>query len=151
MKTCRTCHETLPLSAFNRKADNRDGLQTACRQCDRTKAKTWQDANKDRAHAAQKAWRDANRAQWNSRMAVATKKRRAAKLQRVPPWYDQVKAQEIYDLAAEFREAGFEVDVDHIEPLQGELVSGLHWHGNLRVCMACVNRSKGNRPSAHHA
>lgn len=127
MKTCRICHQTLPLSAFNRKADNRDGLQTACRECDRAKAKARQEANKERAYAYQAAWRDANRNQWNGWMAAAYKKRQSAQLQRVPSWFDQDKVREIYELASEFREAGFkvDVDVDHIIPLQGEIASGL--------------------------
>lgn len=150
MKTCRICHETKPLSEFNRKADNRDGLQTACRECDRAKAKAWQEANKDRAYAAQAAWRDANRNQWNGWMAAAYKKRQSAQLQRVPAWFNQDKVREIYELAAEFREAGFKVDVDHIIPLQGEIASGLHWHGNLRVCLASHNRSKRNKMPIWH-
>ena len=83
-------------------------------------------------------------------MAAVSKRRHAAKLQRVPGWYDHTRAQEVYDLAAEFREAGFAVDVDHIFPLQGETVSGLHWHGNLRVCLATANRSKRNAVSPFH-
>lgn len=98
----------------------------------------------------QAAWRDANRSQWNNRMAVAGMKRYCAKLQRVPVWYDQSKVQEIYDLAAEFREVGFKVDVDHIVPLQAAEASGLHWHGNLRVCLASHNRSKRNEMPRHH-
>ena len=121
-----------------------------CRVCCSDYAKVNQQDNKERAYAAQAAWRDANRGQWNAWMAAAYKKRQSAKLQRVPGWYDQAKVREIYELAAEFRAAGFDVDVDHIVPLQALEASGLHWHGNLRVCLTSVNRSKRNEMPRHH-
>lgn len=125
-------------------------LKSWCRECCSALACANQQKNKERAYAAQAKWRDENRTQWNGWMAAANHKRYCAKMRRVPCWYDQAKAREIYELAAEFREAGFKVDVDHIVPLQGELVSGLHWHGNLRVCLAGHNRGKRNRMSPHH-
>ena len=150
MKTCKYCATARPFSMFSPKRDHKDGLSNMCKPCASAKTKAWYAGNKDKVLAQQAAWRDANRDQWNSRMAVAGKKRYCAKLQRVPCWYDQARVQEIYDFAAEFRQAGFEVDVDHIMPLQGEAVSGLHWHGNLRVCLATANRSKKNQISPFH-
>lgn len=153
MKTCTKCHETKPLAAFSMTSDKRLKTQKPkswCKVCCSALACANQRANKETVYAKQAAWRDANRAQWNSRMAVVGKKRHAAKLQRLPCWYDQAKVQEIYELAAEFREAGFDVDVDHIVPLQAAEASGLHWHGNLRVCLASVNRSKRNEMPVYH-
>lgn len=74
-----------------------------------------------------------------------TRYRQTRLLKAVPPWCDREKVREIYELASEFREAGIAVNVDHIVPLNGKTVSGLHWHGNLRVCLASVNMRKGNR------
>lgn len=150
MKTCKYCHETKPLDAFSPKRDHTDGRSNKCKACSTATTKAWYAENKDRAYAAQKEWRAANRSQWNGWMAAANHKRYCAKMQRVPGWYDQAKAREVYELAAEFREAGFKVDVDHIIPLQGEIASGLHWHGNLRVCLAGHNRSKRNEMPRHH-
>lgn len=155
MKTCSKCAETKDLDQFTWAKSARytaGGYYVSrCKACANEKTKTWYADNKGKALAKQAEWRDANRDQWNSRMAVAGKKRYCAKLQRVPGWYDHARVQEVYDFAAEFRQAGFEVDVDHILPLQGERVSGLHWHGNLRVCLATANRSKKNEISPFHA
>jgi len=67
-------------------------------------------------------------------------KRRAAKIQRTPAWADLEKIKQIYLLAAELG-----MTVDHIIPLQGELVSGLHVHINLQLLTSSENSAKGNK------
>ena len=55
----------------------------------------------------------------------------------------------IYAEAARLtKETGIPHEVDHEVPLQGINVCGLHWHENLRIVTAFVNRSKGNKWSA---
>lgn len=100
----------------------------------------WARENPDRAREAIKAWWEANRGSVN---AIAAK-RRAAILQRTPAWANLDAIKVVYQDAAEFRAAGLEVDVDHLIPLQGEFVSGLHVPENLRVCLSSFNRSKSN-------
>lgn len=43
------------------------------------------------------------------------------------------------------KETGFSWHVDHILPLNGEIVSGFHVFNNLQVIPAAVNLSKGNK------
>ena len=40
---------------------------------------------------------------------------------------------------------GVDHHIDHIVPLQGRKVSGLHHYANLQILTADKNRSKGNR------
>jgi predicted dithiol-disulfide oxidoreductase (DUF899 family) len=78
-----------------------------------------------------------------------TKKRQAAKIKRLPKWLtanDIEHMQALYSLAAMFqRESGVMYHVDHIIPLQGKLVSGLHVPNNLRVIPATDNLKKSNK------
>jgi hypothetical protein len=65
--------------------------------------------------------------------------RHAAKLQRTPAWANHDKIKEVYENCPEGHE------VDHIIPLQGDLVSGLHVENNLQYLTKYENCSKGNR------
>lgn len=81
--------------------------------------------------------------------AAAAAKRRAALLQRTPPWLtaeDHLKIQAIYDEAHRLESLdGVKRHVDHIIPLQGEEVSGLHVPENLQILTESENCSKWNR------
>jgi hypothetical protein len=72
-------------------------------------------------------------------------KRRAAKLKRTPSWADLEAMRGIYAEAARLtRDTGIPHAVDHIYPLQGKLVSGLHVSGNLQILTASENSRKRN-------
>ena len=76
-------------------------------------------------------------------------KRRAAKLRACPTWLTLEQLEEIkqiYFIAKEKQlEEEIAYDVDHIVPLLGENVCGLHVPWNLRVISATENRRKGNK------
>jgi len=76
-------------------------------------------------------------------------RRRAAKEQRIPKWQtedDLWLLDEIYELAAlRSKLTGVPHDVDHIIPLKGRLVSGLHTPTNLQVITSRDNMKKGSK------
>ena len=76
-------------------------------------------------------------------------RRHASKLKCTPPWLteDQLKQIESYcSLAKELQWLSEEpLEVDHIVPLQGENVSGLHVPWNLQILPKSLNCSKGNK------
>lgn len=77
-----------------------------------------------------------------------TAKRRALKLKRTPSWLNDghwFEIHSIYKFCSAFRKVGFNWHVDHIVPLQGKNVSGLHAPWNLQVLTAKENLSKNNR------
>ena len=75
-------------------------------------------------------------------------KRKAARIQRTPKWlteFDKLKIKCIHSVATMLTRVNNEPwHVDHIIPLQGEFVSGLHVPGNLQVIRGVDNSSKRN-------
>lgn len=81
-----------------------------------------------------------------------------------PPWADKAKIRSIYQevakknrmargwMASHKRSKKNKVafSVDHIIPLRGDKVSGLHVHENLRIIRAADNSRKGNSVVEHH-
>lgn len=91
-------------------------------------------------HKEEKRLYDKNR-YLNNRAYYLAKgaKYRAAKLRASPEWANQKLIYKIYDNRPE----GYHVD--HIVPLQGKLVCGLHVESNLQYLHASENLSKGNK------
>lgn len=72
--------------------------------------------------------------------------RRAIERRAMPLWADRERIKEIYKLAHEiWATTGVEQHVDHIIPLRGKFVSGLHVPENLQVISAKDNLSKSNK------
>ena len=73
-------------------------------------------------------------------------KSRANKLKQTPPWSDMKKVRKIYDLCHEMNKTSTcNFQVDHIYPIQGENVKGLHVWYNLMIIPARMNQSKANK------
>lgn len=104
----------------------------------------WAAQNRDVLLAKKSARKKANPAQ-NAAHAAAY---HAAKLQRVVPFTDMVEVAKVYAEAARQRAAGADVAVDHVIPLRGKEVSGLHVHWNLQVIPSVENMKKYNKVSA---
>lgn len=65
--------------------------------------------------------------------------------QRTPKWADLNAIKRIYARCAKLNANGHSVfHVDHIVPMNGENVSGLHVENNLRIIPARENMQKGN-------
>lgn len=71
--------------------------------------------------------------------------KRARRIRRSVQWADRMAIATFYAEAARLtRQTGIPHEVDHIIPLQGRRVSGLHVESNLRVIPYKENRSKLN-------
>lgn len=123
----------------------KDGLRNECRVCHNANSARWQSANPHRKKIYNHNWGKRNQSKKNANWA----RYHADKLQRTPKWLTKQDYADIDELYATSRELSWlsedGLQVDHIIPLRGELVSGLHVPSNLRVVPASINQSKGNK------
>lgn len=157
---CRPCHnednraykernrEKVVASRKDYKQRNKERLAVARKaHYEKTKervlkqSREWYTANKDRRNAASKKWVEANRA----RASYNARRYQLRRTKAVPPWADEERTAAIYAEARALRDLGVDAEVDHIIPLRGKYVSGLHWHGNLRIVLSEDNKRKSNR------
>ena len=84
------------------------------------------------------------------KVAAKAAKRRSAKQKATPPWLTKEhfeEIQEFYTLAKELQWLfeGEKIHVDHITPLKGKSVCGLHVPWNLQLLPAKQNLKKSNK------
>lgn len=118
-------------------------------------AAQYRQANPERIKAQGTAWRAANPVRqreltkaWHlahpGKTVAYAMERWCAELQRAPAWRNTQQIDAVYAEAAYQRSLGENVVVDHIIPLRGKFVSGLHVHNNLQVITAQANSAKSN-------
>jgi hypothetical protein len=141
-KTCSSCKLSKPLNKFYKHNTGQFGVTSKCKDCRGIYLADWYVRNQTRAAKNSANWASNNLHKKRS----YTAKRRAAILKATPVWVDLNAIQEIYkqaDLLS--KEYNDKYEVDHIVPLQGKNVSGLHVQWNLQIMHRSDNRSKGNR------
>ena len=171
-KTCSICKTPRPVSCFGKHKRNKDGLKTECKDCSKAYMKAYYQNNKERMDSKNKEYTAKNRQRVSAykreydkenrenlnaqkrKWAVENKgyyahksaERRCYKLDATPPWSDLDRIKTIYTACQKVTEmTRKEHHVDHIIPLKGENICGLHVWWNLRIVPAKINLSKGNR------
>jgi len=130
-KNCGSCDTIKPFSDFHKDATTSTGVSPHCAECrNRDKAGGY----KKYFESHQKSY-EKNKAKIQARNAVAKLER----VKRTVPWTEHDKIAEMYHNCPE----GYHVD--HIIPLCGKNVSGLHVLANLQYLPAKENLRKSNK------
>ena len=140
---CVSCAKIATDEWRRRKKEHIVDYRKRNRSRDNVKANDWRKANPEKAKESVEKWRKANPEKAN----LYAIKRKLAKDKRTPMWLtpiDQLEMESIYAYCSALRKCGLDYHVDHIVPLRGTIVSGLHVPWNLQVIPAFENRRKSN-------
>ena len=173
MKTCTKCGEETPLENFSKNKSKSDGLNNYCKPCMRSykrvydqkdhvkeanrarslkshyanrekcvaRSKEYHAKNRDAIRARQRKYYEDNLPYMLQRASVG----RGERARRTVSWANQQMIDAYYMEAKRLEDlTGIKFHVDHIIPLQGELVSGLHVETNLQLLPAHENLGKSN-------
>jgi hypothetical protein len=144
-KVCSTCKALKALECFPKNRTSADGYASVCIECRREYDRVRYATKGHSIRARVKKYRNENLPKVN---ALDVKKNKSRK--RATPkwlsWFHLAQIEEFYELAAACTmQTGVEHNVDHIVPIKGKKVSGLHVPWNLQVLTAKENASKAAR------
>jgi hypothetical protein len=128
-------------------------VQNQLTEAHRAATRKWYAANKEKHKATRDAWRTTHRTEvrayntaWRKanlgRMCAHIIAYNARKRKAMPAWADREVIQRFYEARPEGHH------VDHVIPLRGKFVSGLHVETNLQYLPGVENNKKGNRYAA---
>ncbi len=160
MKNCKWCNQEKDLSEFYKAKTSRDGHQSHCKDCHSkmNSEKYYEKHEENRArlakyyldnHEKEKASRREHYQKNKSTYLFNFYKREDRLKEATPNWLTAEMLSEIKDIYARRQEisnvTGVEHHVDHIVPIQGIDVCGLHVPWNLQILTAEENLRKSNK------
>jgi len=171
-KECTKCSIELPISKFGIANSKKDQLRGDCKDCRKTTSKQWYESNKESRLMSVKKWRENNKnkvyenvKKWQednpdkvseyqkkyyyNNLDKMAKKRFRRRKEAVPSWLTEEHKKEIKIIYDTCRSISLLEDkkfhVDHIIPIKGKNVSGLHVPWNLQIISATENLIKSNK------
>ena len=171
MKTCTKCLVSKELEAnFSKSKTHAGGYSTWCKACHKQRmtetqtkyyerALSWKKENIDlmRAYAASYRDRDGVREKaaersriWRKlnpgKLSALSAQNEEARKQAMPEWANRHLINFIYTTRRYIQmETSERWQVDHVIPIKGKTVCGLHVHNNLQIVTADYNRKKSNK------
>ena len=164
MKYCYKCKSCKSIDLFNSNKSRKDGLADECRDCKRQQDKNYAARHREEAKKRAFDWYHSNKERIKEKRSIYgsnwkrlnkdkncanSNRYRARKLNATPVWLTEEQHRQIesfYWLAKLQNELTDECyHVDHIIPLKGKTVCGLHVPWNLQILAAKDNLSKSNK------
>lgn len=174
MKVCKKCglKKESNYKFFNKQKASKDGLRSTCKDCQKEYLKNYYKLNKEKLIKKQSEYqiknkkkRNAYKKKWakeNKKKVIEAQKkyhknnphkkahwegkRRSIKANATPKWSDLQKIEILYQKAKWLESiTGLKYHVDHVIPLQGENVCGLHIWENLQILENTLNFKKSNK------
>jgi len=129
-KRCKICKNILALDSYYSSTTSSSGYRDSCKDCDKAKNTKYRLENR-------------------AKLTALEGSRRASKINATPKWLTKEQLLEIESFYSEAdtlsKTTNIQYSVDHIIPLQGKNVCGLHVPWNLRVITLMDNIKKGNK------
>ena len=148
-KKCSCCKKEKVFSLFSKNISKKDGLHPSCKECKNKGNQKYHSKNRDKEAKYSKQYYEKIAKFETVKQRERTARRRASKLKATPTWLSPSQLLAIkcrYSLASMFTKySGIAHVVDHIVPLRGKTVCGLHVPWNLQIITAIDNWKKGNR------
>lgn len=147
MKKCNKCQIEKDTSAFHKRG--KSGYQPQCKDCKKILSQQRYSDKRDHILKVNAEWRQNNHETMDSLRESFDRKhpryrayyramRRCKDSLRLPNWVDLAEIKHIYAACPQG------LEVDHIIPLTGKTVCGLHVKDNLQYLTASENRKKHN-------
>ena len=150
-KQCGKCNEELPVHYFGVKTRKRkdgssyEATSSMCKRCKNIESKRYRSSPEGRSCRKTYRAKPEVKASNAERNRLSKGKSHKAK----PKWLTKEHKKQITDTYMLMRDCravtGEDYHVDHIVPLKGENICGLHVPWNLQVLPAYVNVSKSNK------
>ena len=159
-KYCSKCKCIYSIKSFGKDNSRWNSLAVFCKACINTESNNWKRDNPDKVYETNKRWKAKNPEKVKSyrtkhrlanlhKDAAKSALRRASKQRATPKWLSEEQKKEIislYYLAKKLtKENNIVYHVDHIVPLNGTNICGLHVPWNLQVITAVENMKNGNK------
>jgi len=159
VKTCTSCKEVKGVELFSKHKSKPDGLHSECKSCVKEYSRKYRQENKGRRKDYYKNYYEKNQNAMRAKVQKWAKenpdknrakaaKRRSRKHNATPDLLTEdqdLKIKLYYKIAKALEKMdGVKRHVDHIVPLKGKGVRGLHVPWNLQILTAEQNISKNN-------
>ena len=144
MKYCKDCNTLKNVFEFYKDSTKSDGLCNYCKLCKSKRCKERWNKNNKKANAQKRDYYKKNKSLYLAKNALA----RAVKLKATPSWLTDEHKEEMKNIYIVCKTVSSKTNkkhhVDHIVPLKGYNICGLHVPWNLAIIPQRMNLAKSN-------